>query len=64
MKSSKRTKEWYIETEHGRLEQGPVDVEQAYYLAEFLMRNGHKNVRVVKGQRTLFDLEEKNKKNP
>ena len=64
MKSTKRTKEWYIETEHGRLEQGPVDVEQAYYLAEFLMRNGHKSVTVVKGQRTLFDLEEKNKKNP
>ena len=62
MKSTKRIKEWYIETEHGRLEQGPVDVQQAYYLAEFLMRNGHKNVTVVKGQRTLFDLEEKNKK--
>ena len=64
MKSTKRTKEWYIESEHGRLEQGPVDVQQAYYLAEFLMRNGHKNVKVVKGHRTLFDPEEKNKKNP
>jgi hypothetical protein len=61
MQSNRRIKQWYLKTEQGILEQEPVDMDQALYLADFLVRNGFKRVKIIKGQRTLFDL---NKKNP
>lgn len=61
MQSNRRIKQWYLKTEQGILEQEPVDMDQALYLADFLVRNGYKRVTIIKGQRTLFDL---NKKNP
>lgn len=59
MQSNRKIKQWYIKTEHGILEQDPVDMDQALYLADFLVRNGFKQVKIIKGQRTLFDFNKK-----